>query len=272
MCFKLGSLSIYDANILITREPRLLCQFLLQSCLDRGVQLHHPARAISVGKDEHGQQSSIRILNTETKIESDIPCTRMLIAAGAWSPQVFATLFPNSKRNLSLSSLAGHSLVVRSPNWGNEKEADCHAIFTTESGYSPELFSRANGEIYIAGLNSSTLPLPNLPGESDLDADAIQTLHRTAKRLLVTEKEDDLEIVRKGLCFRPVTPRGTPILARILDQDLGGIETKGASEGGVWLAAGHGPWGISMSLGTGKVMAEMIQGEQTSADISGLGL
>lgn len=253
-------------------EPRLLCQFLLKSCLDRGVQLHQPYRAVSIGKDEHGQLATLSVLDTETNIESDIPCARILIAAGAWSTQVFSTLFPNSKRKLPLSSLAGYSLVVRCTNWGNENEADCHAIFTTEASYSPEIFSRANGEIYIAGMNFSTLPLPNLPGESEIDADAIRALQSSAERLLVAEKDGDLETVRKGLCFRPVTERGTPILGRIPDQDLGGIKTKGASEGGVWLAAGHGPWGISMSLGTGKVMAEMIQGEPTSASVSRLGL
>jgi glycine/D-amino acid oxidase-like deaminating enzyme len=227
---------------------------------------------VSIGKDEKGQLSSIRILNTKTEIELDIPCKRILIAAGAWSPQVFSTLFPKSERKLPLSSLAGYSLVVRSPNWGNEKEADCHAIFTTESGYSAEIFSRANGEIYIAGLNFPNLPLPNLPGEYEMDADKIRTLQSTARRFLVEGKVGDLETLRKGLCFRPVTARGTPILGHIPDKDLGGIKTKAAGEGGVWLAAGHGPWGISMSLGTGKVMAEMMQGEPTSANVSGLNL
>jgi glycine/D-amino acid oxidase-like deaminating enzyme len=266
------SLRVFCANKLIIRDPRLLCQFLLQSCLDRGVKLHHPAKAVSIRKNDQGELTGIRISNTETKVETDLPGTSVLISAGAWSPQVFSTLFRNSKRKLPLSSLAGYSLVVRSPTWGNNTE-DCHAVFTTEeSGYSPEIFSRANGEIYIAGLNSAAIPLPSLPGESNINKECIRMLEKTAKRVIVAGQKDDLEIVRKGLCFRPVTARGTPILGRIPDQDLGGIKTKRDGEGGVWLAAGHGPWGISMSLGTGKVMAEMIQGKPTSARVSELGL
>ena len=42
--------------------------------------------------------------------------------------------------------------------------------------------------------------------------------------------------------------------------------------GGVFVAAGHGPWGIAHSLGTGKVVAELMRGEVPSADISKLGL
>lgn len=183
---------------------------------------------------------------------------------------------PDSKLRLPISSLAGHSLVVRSPRWTKEHEGKgCHAVFTTDSaGYSPEIFSRMGGEIYVAGLNSSSIPLPTLPTESKIDDVAVSKLQTTAKRLLGMDfGKDDLEVVRKGLCFRPVTRKGTPILARIPDSMLGGnMTTRGGRDGGVFLAAGHGPWGISMSLGTGKVMAEMVQGLPTSADVEELGL
>jgi len=252
-------------------DPLRLCKFLLQACLSRGVQLHHPARAISLGKDMRDELSSIKILNTSTNAVSEIPCTRLLISAGAWSPQVFSTLFPDSKLKLPISSLAGHSLVVRSPRWGKEQEErGCHAVFTTdEAGYSPEIFSRMGEEIYVAGLNSSSLPLPSLATESCIDESAIAKLKKTAQRLL---GEDDIEIVRQGLCYRPVTRRGTPVLARIEDETLGDFRTRGSGDGGVFVAAGHGPWGITNSLGTGKVMSEMIEGKETSADVSQLGL
>jgi len=142
-------------------------------------------------------------------------------------------------------------------------------VFTTdEAGYSPEIFSRMGEEIYIAGLNSS-LALPSLATESQIDEKSITKLKKTAQSLLGTDGEE-VKIVRKGLCFRPVTRRGTPILARIPDERV--IGTRGEGEGGVFLAAGHGQWGISLSLGTGKVMSQMIEGRDTSVDISGLGL
>jgi glycine/D-amino acid oxidase-like deaminating enzyme len=156
-----------------------------------------------------------------------------------------------------------------------DEENGCHAVFTTDvSGYSPEIFSRLGGEIYIAGVNSSSIPLPAIATESKIEEPSILKLEAAAKRLLgLPGDSNDLEIVRKGLCFRPVTDNGTPILARISDEKLGeGMKTRGGGEGGVFLAAGHGPWGISMSVGTGKVMAEVIQGLPTSADITELGL
>jgi glycine/D-amino acid oxidase-like deaminating enzyme len=214
-------------------------------------------------------------LNTGTNGIVDLPCTKILIAAGAWSTQVFSTLFPDSAKKLPISSLAGHSLVVRSPRWSKEhEEKGCHAIFTSdEEGYSPEVFSRMGGEIYIAGLNNPSLALPTLATDSKIDESAVQQLKKTAQRLLgIHEKLGDLEVVRKGLCFRPVTNKGTPTLAEIPDKSLGDMATRGAGEGGVWLAAGHGPWGISLSLGTGKVMSDMILGKPTSVNVDGLKL
>lgn len=50
---------------------------------------------------------------------------------------------------------------------------------------------------------------------------------------------------------------------------FGGLKV---GNGGVWIASGHGPWGISLSLGTGLVVSELVEGRKTSADILHLGL
>lgn len=268
---------ISDAGSTAQVDPLALCRFLLGECLRRGVQLHHPATAISVAKDIRDELSSVCIADTGSSTEVDVPCTRVIIAAGAWSGRVFKTLFRHSRREIPVASLAGHSLVVRSPRWREELEdAGCHALYTTSGdGYSPELFSRINGQIYIAGLNSSALPLPGTAGEAKPREEDIARLRETAAELLGPQEggADDLEVVREGLCFRPVTPSGVPIVARVRDVDLGiGIKTRPGAEGGVFVAAGHGPWGISLSLGTGMVLAEMVQGRDVSADVGGLGL
>lgn len=222
-----------------------------------------------------GTLSALRVRHA-SGAEHKIPCTRLLIAAGAWTPKVYASLFPESRIDIPITSLAGHSLVVKSPRWTKEhEEKGCHAVFsTTNDGFSPEIFSRIGEEIYIAGLNDSRIPLPELATQAKIDPKCVDALEKVAERLLGRDGTDvsDLEIVRKGLCFRPVTRNGNPIVSTIPDEDLGGIETKGGGEGGVFVAAGHGPWGISMGLGTGKVMQEMIEGGELSADVSRLGI
>lgn len=242
----------------------------------KGVRLHHPAKALRVSTDESGDLSAVRIEH-KSGSQHKIPCTRLLLAAGAWTPSVFEQLFPSSSLQIPISQLAGHSLVVKSPRWTNEHEATgCDAVFTTmRNGFSPEIFSRIGGEIYIAGLNDPSIPLPKLATDAKIDQSSVEELKKVAQRLLGQDGTDvsDLEVVREGLCFRPVTDRGVPILCRISDDQLGGrIETKPGADGGVFVAAGHGPWGVSHSLGTGKVMAEMLERQPPSAEVSALGM
>ncbi len=140
-----------------------------------------------------------------------------------------------------------------------------HAVFTSDpAGYSPEIFSRLGGDIWLGGLNSSAIPLPPIATLATPDPEAIDILINTGKALC----GDDVEIVRSGLCFRPVAPTGRPVLAKMHEADLG----DGAKvPGGVYVATGHGPWGISLSLGTGWVMGEMVLGKEPSVDVKALG-
>ncbi|TID26485.1 FAD dependent oxidoreductase-like protein [Venturia nashicola] len=266
---------ISDEGTVAQVDPKRLCRFLLDICLERGVKLYQPAKVVQVDKDMRDQLSSVRIAMDEGD-EVDVPCTRLVITAGAWSPSVFKQLFPNATTSIPITPLAGHSLLIKSPRWLKEYEKNgCHAVFATDTqGFSPEIFSRAGEEIFLAGLNSSTIPLPNLPTDAMTNPSDIEKLRSVAKQMLgMPDQEDDLQILREGLCFRPVTESGTPIISRIEDSCLGdGFSTRGSGEGGVFVSGGHGPWGISQSLGTGKVLSELVEGMATSADIAALAL
>lgn len=239
------------------RDPLRLSRFLLESSMQRGVKLHQPATAVMVSKGMDGQLSSICIrkedgskmdcefcpdLHLRQRLTIQVPVSRIIITSGAWSRQVFDTLFPATKVKIPISQLAGHSVVVRSPRWAAEHEiAGCHAVFSSDSdGFSPEIFSRIGSEIYVAGLNDSSIPLPKLPTDSRPDPRCIKRLVDVSKKMLGLQTgEDDLQILREGLCFRPVTNRGTPFITRISDEKLGGgISTCGGGQGGVFFAAG----------------------------------
>lgn len=265
-------------------EPLQLCEFLMEKCRERGVQLQMPARATRVVRGQDGTVTGIEIHNAETNKSVTVDCARIVLAAGAWTPGAFSQLFPDSKLKVPVSWLAGHSIKVRSPRHTlvhEEEYGRCHAVFAAPSrgwSFAPEAFSRRGGEIYVGGLNSESMPLPRLATEARANRKAMEELKDATVRLvgLVAPDgrgtpKDDLEVTREAVCFRPVASGGRPIIARLEDIVLGkGI--KMPKGGGVYIAAGHGPWGISLSLGTGKVMAEMLQGVQTSARVDGLGM
>lgn len=127
--------------------------------------------------------SAVRIQH-KTGADLKIPCTRLLIAAGAWTQSVIETLFPSAKTEVPVSRLAGHSLVVRSPRWTEEMEKKgCHAIFTTmRNGLSPEAYSRVGGEIWIGGVNNADTELPDVATDARIDQGSMDKLLDVAKK------------------------------------------------------------------------------------------
>jgi glycine/D-amino acid oxidase-like deaminating enzyme len=200
-----------------------------------------------------------------------LPCDALLLTAGVWTPRVFEALFPHATVSLPITHLSGHSIVLRSPRWtvpepGVSATTSCHAIFTTDQDarFSPGIFSRAGGDIYLAGLDTTAIPIPEFASEVQPEPASIEALMRTARKLL---GDDEFEVLGTGFCHRPVSKSGPPLLTRLTPEQTGvGLH------GGIWVSAGHGPWGISMSLGTGLALAELILGYSPSADVSQLGL
>ncbi|PTB64682.1 FAD dependent oxidoreductase, partial [Trichoderma citrinoviride] len=252
-------------------DPLRFCKFLLEKVKAAGVQIHNPAVATRIETDEGGKLSGVVVSHPEGSDETVIPASRVLLSAGCWTPHVFNDLFKNRYYiDIPIESLGGHSLVVKAP----QAVTTCHSVYTTMDALSPEVYSRPDGVIYVAGVNHASIPLPKPRVKAVTFDESVAKLKDIARRLIATPDGQDLEIVREGLCFRPITKRGTPYIARLPEDKLGEDFSGGGadgSSGGVFIAAGHGPWGISLSLGTGKVVAEMMSGKPLSADISSLG-
>jgi len=203
--------------------------------------------------------------------ERTMPCDALLLTAGVWTPRVFATLFPKATISLPITHLSGHSIVLRSPHWSAiepqvHRVTGCHAIFTTDSdaNFSPEIFSRVSGDIYLAGLNTTAISVPERASEVQPEPASVEVLIRIARKLLGA---DQVNVLQTGFCHRPVSSTAAPLLTRLSSEQTG-VNLNG----GVWVSAGHGPWGISLSLGTGLVLAELLLGKSPSADVSRLGL
>ena len=266
-------------------EPRELCEYLLSECESRGVQIHLSSRPTSLTTDSSGKIDGVTLSTNVT-----LSCTNLILCAGAWTPSLFSTLFPKSTLRIPISPLAGHSLVFKSPRYKTpfinpsasvEKQQMAYAIYCAPSKsfpYASEAFARlarsGQTEIWIGGLNDSSLPLPETADDvkSLTSPDAIADLRKTTVQLTGLTKEgsdlneDDLETLREGLCFRPVSNTGVPIVSQVPEKRLGGVK------GNVFVASGHGPWGFSLSLGTGLVVSEMVEGKKVSADVRGLRL
>jgi hypothetical protein len=115
-------------------------------------------------------------------------------------------LFPTAQTRIPVSSLAGHSLLVRNPFF-NPRELDkevCHAVFATDTlGFSPEWFARIGGELYLAGLNSTSIPLPDVATDVVASEKAIEQLKSCARAMMMDNGAGkEMEVLRQGLVSR----------------------------------------------------------------------
>ena len=267
-------------------EPRQLCEWLLKKCRDQGVEISLDTNALGLKRDANGFVTGLYVergLSTTGQVTRGmISCRDIVIAAGCWTPRVFQTLVKR-KMEVGIKGLAGYSIVVRSPRYsrpilevteeGRQVEIS-HSVFYPPCSswtYSSEAVARmtrsGKSEIFVAGLNSENLVLPRLAGETKLlmDSSKMEDLKKTALTIAGKigngEPQNDLEVVREALCFRPCSESGVPIISRVKD-----IAMK-SSGGGLYVASGHGPWGITLSLGTGMVVSELLLGAVPSVNI-----
>jgi hypothetical protein len=73
-------------------------------------------------------------------------------------------------------------------------------VFATDTlGFSPEWFSRIGGELYLAGLNSTIVPLPELATDAKADPKAIEQMKQCATEMIGAVGERPMEVKRAAL-------------------------------------------------------------------------
>lgn len=197
---------------------------------------------------KNGKVSEVQILRGDTTLS--LPCDNVVLAAGPWTGPLSQVLLGET---IPITPYAGHSIVLQ-PSVRPSADSLFAIVHTQSASYRAEVIPRSSGEVYISGINN-TLDLPlTTTDATPLDTE-IAKLKEIADALLPGY------IIRKEqLCFRPMTESGDPFVCAYLKIK------------GVFIGAGHSHFGIILGPGTGKVLSEMILGEELSADISQLAL
>ncbi|KAF9648203.1 nucleotide-binding domain-containing protein [Thelephora ganbajun] len=274
-----GARPLADRTSTAQLDPLRLCNFLLDQCLSRGsVRIHKPALIIAFVKPTSDSDSPVVLIEYQNTLEKvTVPCDNLIVTSGPWTSSVLRSLLPDEPPASfpTISSLSGASIVIRSKRWQPPESGamQLNALFLSKpmEGFTPEVFSRVGGEIYIAGLNDVSVTPPSPSTYALPSSDSVDRLVNVAKFLCDSDSNkahgigSDFEVVSRGLCFRPTTPKGTPVIGQIpLGGGLYGKKFR------LWVESGHGPWGICMSLGTGMVLSQMVLGRKTSVDVKRL--
>jgi glycine/D-amino acid oxidase-like deaminating enzyme len=165
-----------------------------------------------------------------------VPAGAVVVAAGPWTP---ALVDPTGAWR-PITPLWGVNLEVRlaGPPRHALEEAGIDAVIA-ERRAPPPLFS-----LITAG-GVSSLGSTFLPDEPDAEAFAPR-LHAHGARFVPALADTPITSVRA--CARPLSADGLPLLGRAPGRD------------DVYVAAGHGAWGISLGPASARIVADLVLG------------
>lgn len=161
-----------------------------------------------------------------------------------WTGTLLESILPASaslpsfiKTARSIGGSRAHSVVIQAAAPGTTS----HCLFTDmhwdggRSAAAPEVYARADGTVYVCG-GSDDVVLPDLAADVGYDAKATKKLIEQAAVLApkVLAKEAGATVQKEQACYLPISEKsGNPVVA-------------GDTKSGLYVAAGHSCWGITL--------------------------
>jgi len=166
----------------------------------------------------------------------DFEAEQVVLAAGALSPSVAKDL----KLNIPIQPARGYSMTMSAT-----KTMPSHALILGERriAVSPvDGLLRFTGRLEVGNYSMEPNPV------------WIQRIENSAREYLHLDEKLDVKETWAGL--RPTTPDGVPIIGKSPNHD------------NLFLATGHAMLGLSLGLGTGQVVAELLNGQEPTVSLS----
>ncbi|KAH7320757.1 FAD dependent oxidoreductase [Stachybotrys elegans] len=275
------------------------CAWMYEGCKKLGVNFAFSSNVTSIALDTASQRFKSVQVQQPDGTSRTLPCDALVIAAGPWSDRVFSSLFPSARIKLPfhIEGSAGHHFRVRTPGWTpwDTHDVGSQQVFpgnVMPGNDSLDITSFPNGQLYVGGYGAIPEPLPDLADAVEPQPSKIQAMVQLTRQFLGVPQDQVLEISDVGRAYRPRAVPNHPIITKI-DWDLLGVDKPAAGQfssqipmvasdksttgctgvvGGLFINTGHHSDGLTLSLGSGKVMGELLLGREPSVDISGLGL
>jgi D-amino-acid dehydrogenase len=167
-----------------------------------------------------------------------VRCEDVVVAAGAWSAAILRKL----GHHVAVQPAKGYSFTIRRP-----VSRPCRPLLLTEAKVAVTPMGdtlRIAGTMELAGLDES------------FDVRRMDALQRSVEPYLHVRSGGEAETAWRGL--RSLSADGLPMIGRI------------ATSPRIAVATGHGHLGVSLAPATGKLIAQLMSGEQPSLDLTRL--
>ena len=247
--------------------------WLYKQCLLYGVEFRMNSRVVSANLSHAHDLLSLNVLGDNENF-AVLSCDKLVLAAGPWTPAVLRTLFPQSSVNLEPVISAGEWIVFENPNTSNNRSVS--AVYLDKIvGQKLEFAGRDDHTIWATGEKNATGEVPDVGDIPQPNLESLEKLKVYAKHFLKRSRVDtqDMEgfrVLSQGRSYRPATRTGLPFIGgvpapKLFTQQCHNCSTR------VYINSGHGSYGITLGMGSGKLMTQMVLGERTDLDISMLG-
>ncbi|KAF5325150.1 hypothetical protein D9619_009774 [Psilocybe cf. subviscida] len=202
---------------------------------------------------KNGAVTGVEYLNPKTNKQETIRATHVILAAGAWSPNIVS--------ELPISATRAHSITIR-PKDG--ETISPYVLFTEiddpDAGApsSPEIYARPDGEVYACGTGDDC-PLPPTVDDVVVDGPSCDLIRTQVASISRQLREGRVE--KRQACYLPAVTAGSgPIIG----------EAKSIARG-LYIGTGHTCWGISNGPGTARALSELVMdGKITCAKLNKL--
>ncbi|KAK3938169.1 hypothetical protein QBC46DRAFT_441324 [Diplogelasinospora grovesii] len=209
---------------------------------------------VAASLTKSGTIQGIKCASSKSGDTYSFPCQKLILAAGPWTPSQVKTLFPDSTLDLRPSTNAGDWVIFQNPNPMNDK--------TTAVVFFDDIVRSWN--------------MPGGTMEDEPNEEVIVALLRYSERFIRRSRDSSekravqLQVKEKGRAFRPFTEPGLPIISAIPARQLvpsSSSRTRSVPSN-VFICFGHGSYGVTLGMGSGKLMAQVVRGETPDIDLT----
>ncbi|OMH79186.1 putative oxidoreductase [Zancudomyces culisetae] len=250
--------NIQSANILGDKSdsaqvhPKKLCELLWKSAKENGCEMV-VGKVIDIKKADENIEGNLEIENKSryvVRLESEavLQADNIVLCLGPWTHHArrYALFADVPSGYFDVYGLRAHSLVFKTKD---HVPGEC-LFLSVRDGKNfiesdIEVYPRPDGTIYVSGESMGSGEVISIsPEEKELgEPESYRKLEQVFSRFT---KSMEKELVVKRACYLPIRNRGVPIIGEI------------AGVPDVYMAAGHGCWGILNGPITGQIVSELV--------------
>lgn len=246
--------------------------WLYEQCLDYGVEFRMSTLVTDADMTMSQTMLSLNVTdnNKDNKTASVLRCDNLVIAAGPWSPALFKVLFPWSPVKFDPVISAGDWIVFENPVMPADSEIA--AVYIDDIvGHKLEFAGRNDHTIWATGEKSGVGKVPNVEEEPEPDQRNLAKLKAYADTFLNHDIKE-LRVISQGRSYRPTTRNRLPVIAGIPPCRLSKTTVHcNDSRTSVYLNSGHGSYGVSLGMGSGKIMSQILMHKEPDLAVSKFG-